>query len=147
MKTFKSTNHHELRQRVALKLNKVTKTDQSFKKMCDINIIVSNAKKTGVLSHQRENIAQYIDNTQIPSLLDAQKLIRDAQESFMSLPSQIRKLMDHDPTKLVEFINDSENYDILCKHGILEKVEKITSSDPTKAEPALEKTVEKAQEV
>lgn len=144
METLKFTNHHELRKRVSLKLNKTTKTDQSYKKMCCINTIISNATKTGLLSHQKESLGQYIDNTQIPSLLDAQTLIRSAHESFMTLPAQIRKLMDHDATKLVDFINDSENFDILCKHGILEKVEPIATQkvDPVKAEPALENTQE-----
>lgn len=145
MKKFKSTNHHELRKRCALKLNEKQHTDQSYKKMCDINLIVANARKTGVLSHETEKIAYYIDNTTIPSLLDAQNLIRNAQESFMSLPSQIRKLMDHDPTKLVEFINDPENKDILVKHGILEKVEQVLPVQQPKAEPAV--VVEKTQEV
>lgn len=143
-KEFKSTNHHELRKRCAVNLGKVKKTDQSYKKMCDINVIVSNARKTGVLSHQKQNLGQYLDNTKIPSLLDAQLLMRDAQAAFMSLPSQIRKLMDHDPTKLVEFINDKENFEILCKHGILEKVEPVLEQvDPPKAEPAV---VKKTQE-
>ena len=120
-KSFKQTNHHELRKRQKVDLSKGGKTDQSFKKMCDINVIIANATKTGLLSHEKQSLGQYIDNTQIPSLLDAQLLIRDANNSFMALPSQIRKLMDHDSTKLVEFINDSENFDILVKHGILEK--------------------------
>lgn len=144
MKNFKSTNHHELRQRCSVNLGKVQKTDQSYKKMCDINVIIANASKTGVLSHQQSKVAQYIDNTEIPSLMEAHAVIRDAQESFMTLPSQIRKLMDHDPTKLADFVSNPENLDILVKHGILEerkKVEPIAEQkdDPPKAKPAVEK--------
>lgn len=138
MKNFKSTNHHELRKRVALDLGKVSKTDQSYKKACDINIIVANAAKTGVLSHQKEKIAQYIDNTQIPSLLDAQNLIRGAHESFMALPAKIRKMMNNDATKLVEFVNDPDHKEILIKHGILEKVEQVLPVDPTSQKGASE---------
>ncbi len=144
-KSFKSTNHHELRKRSAIDCSKGGKTDQSFKKMCDINVIIANASKTGLLSHERESLGQYIDNTKIPSLLDAQLLIRDANKSFMALPSQIRKLMDHDSTKLVEFINDPENQDILLKHGILEKVEQVLPVDQPKAEPAVEKIEKESQ--
>ncbi len=137
-KIFKSTNHHELRNRVSLKLNKVQKTDQSYKNACDINVIIANATKTGVLPFQTNKVAQYIDNTEIPSLLDAQNLLITAKNSFMALPSQIRKLMDHDPTKLVDFINDPENKDILLKHGILEKVEQVLPVDPTSQKGASE---------
>lgn len=135
---FKQTNHHELRKRQSIDVSKGGKTDQSFKKMCDINVIIANATKTGLLSHEKQSLGQYIDNTQIPSLLDAQLLIRDANNSFMSLPAQIRKLMDHDSTKLVDFVNDPENQDILLKHGILEKVEQVSPVDSTSQKGALE---------
>lgn len=135
----------KLRVRQSVNLGKKQITDQSYKKMCCINSIVANYQKTGILSHQKQKIAQYIDNTKIPSLMDAQELLRDAKESFLALPSQIRKLMDHDPTKLVEFIQNQENQELLVKHGIIElreKVEPKNSADPTKAKPALEKTQE-----
>lgn len=114
-------HYKSIRKRVALDLGKVLKTDQSFKKMCDINSIVKNYQKTGILSHQKEKLGQYIDNTKIPSLMDAQVLLRDAKEAFLSLPSDMRKLMDHDPTKLVEFIQNPKNKQMLLDNGILEK--------------------------
>ncbi len=138
MENFKSTNHHELRQRQQIDCSENGKTDQSYKKMCDINVIIANASKTGLLSHEKQSLGQYIDNTEIPSLLDAQNLLITAKNSFMALPSQIRKLMDHDPTKLVDFINDPENKDILLKHGILEKVEQVLPVDPTSQKGASE---------
>lgn len=137
-KIFKSTNHHELRNRVSLKLNKVQKTDQSYKNACDINVIIANATKTGVLPFQTNKVAQYIDNTEIPSLLDAQNLIRTANESFMALPAKIRKMMNNDPTKLVEFVNDPDHKEILLKHGILEKVEQVLPVNPTSQKGASE---------
>ena len=113
--------------------------------MCDINSIVSNYKKTGLLSHQKEKLGRYIDNTKIPSLMDAQTLIRDAKESFLALPSDIRKLMDHDPTKLVDFIQNPKNLKMLEDHGILTtkpvEIPKEIKQEP-KAEPAVVKTQE-----
>ncbi len=142
MKKFKSTNHHELRVRTQKDCSGKVLTDQSYKKMCDINSIVANYKKTGVLSHQKEKIAQYMDNTEIPSLMEAHELLRDAKDAFLALPSQIRKLMDHDPKNLIGFIQNPENSDLLLKYGIIEKVEEVKPLDPTKAEPALDKTQE-----
>lgn len=136
---MKITNHSELRKRKAVNCSKNGKTDQSYQKMCDINVIIANATKTGLLSHEKHGLGQYIDNTQIPSLMEAHELVRNANESFMALPSDIRKLMDHDSTKLVEFINDPTNQDILIKHGILNKVEEVLPLDPPKPEAAVVK--------
>lgn len=138
---MKITNHSELRKRCSLKLNKTVKTDQSYKNLCDINLIVSNYNKTGVLSHVKSNLPTYMDHTEIPSLMEAHAIVRDAQAAFMELPSQIRKLMDHNPKNLESFIQNPENRDLLEKNGILEKIVKIeTPKEELKVEP---KTVEK----
>lgn len=148
---MKITNHHELRKRHTIHVGKTKKTDQSYKKMCCINTIVSNYNKTGILSHQSKKIAQYMDNTQIPSLMDAHELLRDAKDAFLTLPSNIRKLMDHDPKNLIKFVQNPENYDMLLKHGIIEerkevkeplKVEPSTKADPPKTESAAVKSQE-----
>lgn len=138
-------HYAKIRKRTTINCGTKQKTDQSYKKMCDINSIVKNYQKTGILSHQRENLGRYIDNTKIPSLMDAQELLRHAKESFLALPSDIRKLMDHDPTKLVEFIQNPKNKQMLLDYGILEakavEIPKEIQEQP-KAEPAVAKTQE-----
>lgn len=117
------------------------KTDQSDKNACDINLIMENYQKTGLLPHFEEKIPSYVDNTTVPSLLDAHASIRAAKNLFMELPSQIRKLMDNNPENLETFLQDRENLDILVKHGVIEKkqiksVETKVSKDSPKAKPA-----------
>jgi hypothetical protein len=107
--------------KVSIDCSKPVLTDQSDKKSSDINTIMANYAKTGLLPVQQEKIAQYIDNTEIPSLEQAHDLIREAQEQFIALPSDIRKLMDNDPRKLQGFISNPENRTMLENYGILKK--------------------------
>lgn len=112
-------------------------TDQSDKASADINNIMRVYQKTGVLPHVKEKIARYVDNTQVVSLEEAFNISKNAQEAFQSLPSDVRKLMDNDPTKLVDFLNDPKNEELLVKHDILEKVEVVqdVQPDPPAAAP------------
>lgn len=130
-KEIKITNHSELRRRVSLDCSKPVLTDQSQKGMTDINNIMLQYSKTGLLPVQQQKVAHYIDNTEIMPLEEAHKLISDAKELFYQLPAQVRKLMDNDPTKLESFIKDEENTDILLKYGILEAkhIEKKQKTD------------------
>lgn len=126
------SNAQEQRKRSSLNASSPKLTDQSSKKSADINNIMLQYAKTGLLPVQKENLAQYIDNTSVPSLIEAHSLIADAQAQFMELPAQIRKLMDNDPNKLVPFIQDPENQDLLVKYKII----KPKKQDPETREPA-----------
>lgn len=110
-----------IRKRVSIDLSKPKMTDQSGLKASNINNIMEQYKRTGVLPEVRQKIARYVDNTEIPSLEEAHDIIVEAREMFMALPAQVRKLMDNDPTRLVEFIKDPENVDVLIKYGVIEK--------------------------
>lgn len=113
-------------------------TDQSDKNMVDINNIMSNYSKTGLLPQFKEKVAQYIDATQIPSYMEAQAQISKANQLFSQLPAEVRKLMMNDPSKLEEVIQNPEYTDILIKHGVLEKKEEAQASSQSEkqAKPA-----------
>lgn len=121
---FISTNHAERRIRVSLDCSSPVLTDQSSKKSSDINHIMLQYSKTGLLPVDQHKVASYMDNTEIPDLMEAQEQIRAARSLFMELPAKIRKMMDNDPVNLVGFLNDPENHDILKKHNILKEKEK-----------------------
>lgn len=104
-------------------------TDQSDKNYLDINNIMKNYAKTGLLPQFKDKIAQYIDVTQIPSYMDAHNQISRARELFMQLPSPIRKLMDNNPANLEKVVSNPNYKDILMQYGILEKVKVVEQSD------------------
>ena len=70
------------------------RTKQSFKDSCDINQILKQARKGGVISHVNTYGAQYGDFAEIPDgLLEAEM---QRQEAFEALPSEIRREFNQD---------------------------------------------------
>jgi len=96
-------------------------TDQSDKNYLDINNIMKNYAKTGLLPQFKDKIAQYIDVTQIPSYMDAHDQIQHAKQLFNQLPSPVRKLMGNNPANLEKVISNPDYEGMLVKYGILEK--------------------------
>lgn len=121
-----------------------TMTDQSDKNMVNINTIMANYAKTGILPQFPEKIEQYLDVTQIPSYMEAQEQIAEARDLFMQLPATIRKDMNNNPQNLESYLTDERNKEKLIKYGILKKkVEPEKPADPPKAQPAVAKKPEK----
>lgn len=128
---MKITNHHELRKDVSIDCSSPIMTDQSYKNACDINVIMANYAKTGMLSHVTDKTPKYLDCTEIPSLERAYDLVYAAEEAFADLPPDIRKLMDNNPANLESFILNPANADILVRNGlILKKEPKQTDQVP-----------------
>lgn len=127
-------------------------TDQSDAKMADINNIMAQYAKTGLLPNINEHIASYQDNTLAIPLEEAHNILTAAKVLFMELPAQIRKLMDNDPTQLQSFLNNPDNQDILIKHKMLESKKPLLDREPTKTKtdgstlPKVEKTPVKKTE-
>lgn len=119
-------------------------TDQSYANACDINVIMAQYAKTGLLPQNSTIHPRYIDTTQVPTLEQAFSAVNSALEAFNNLPPTIRKLMDNDPSQLENFIADPNNADLLLKHGILIQTkppESTLSKVPPEAQPP--KTTEK----
>ena len=122
LKRLPITNHHELRIDVGLDCSQETHgggADQSFKNQCDINLIMKQYEKTGMLPQQTSIPARYSDNTNIPSLEAAFEATSKAMDAFYELPPEVRRHMDNDPSQLENFINNDENIPLLKKHGII----------------------------
>lgn len=106
-------------------------TDQSYKKSSDINNIMAQYAKSGLLLEPNKAFAKYVDNTLAIPLEDAHNMLREAQELFMELPYQLRKQMDNDPMQLESFIQDPENHDQLVKYGIITPKQKADEATPS----------------
>lgn len=132
---MKITNHHqELRKRTTIDCSSPIMTDQSDKNTCDVNYIMKNYAKTGMLSHVTNKIAKYQDNTQVPQLETAFKIVSEAVDAFSALPADIRKLMDNDPSQLETFLQKEEYSEILIKHGLKKRKEVVDITDKIKKE-------------
>lgn len=100
-------------------------TKQEFVKSCDINNIIREYSITGQINHINAQAAQgrYMD---LPDTLDFQQslhLVKQAQESFASLPSAIRNRFHGNPAEFLAFVADPANQEEAIKLGIVKKPE------------------------
>lgn len=96
----------------------VSRTKQSFKKECDINVLMARYVRNGVLPQNVGN-ARYGDFMEAPDFLEGQRLIKDAEAQFMALPAKVRDRFKNDTAKFLEFVADTKNYDEARSLGLL----------------------------
>lgn len=93
-------------------------TCQSFKDECDVNRIVSSFEKTGVIPHGNTSSPMYGDFSTSFDYKEALELVMHAEESFASLPANVRLRFQNDPAAFLDFVNDPANSDELVKLGL-----------------------------
>ncbi|ALS03679.1 VP3 [Gokushovirus WZ-2015a] len=109
-----------------------SRTRQEFAAECDINVLMQKFEATGVVSHVNERQPMYLDLSEgLPDLREALDIVREATETFMSLPARVRARFDNDPVKFVDFAGDPKNVGELVEWGLADKVE---IPPPTKVE-------------
>lgn len=85
---------------------------------CDINEIVRRFGITGVLP-QNFRPPQYGDFTGISDYRTALQAVRDAGESFMEMPAELRARFNNDPGVLIEFLADEANREEAVRLGLV----------------------------
>lgn len=99
-------------------------TKQSFKDECDIKKILEKHRKTGVWSgitgvYARKPLTG--DFTASVDFQNAMNLVADAKQQFAQLPAKVRDRFINDPSRLLDFLNDSSNEEEAIKLGLLPK--------------------------
>lgn len=110
--------NHE-RVRVQTEMGGESKTKQSFKDDCDINVIVGRFKGSGEVHHLNRASPSYIDSTNSTDLLTAYDLVAEAEEGFMSLPASVRTAAQNDPGILLGMMESPEGQDLLQEAGMM----------------------------
>lgn len=107
-------------------------TRQEFKAESDINTIMSRYQRTGELPHVNVVAPQYLDVTGM-DFHAHMNAIREAQELFDQLPSQIRNRFQNDPGEFIDFCGDQNNHPELARMGLLsaEATKAILTPSPT----------------
>lgn len=95
-------------------------TRQSERDSTDINKIVARAQKTGFLP-EGNGQGWYGDVSEIGDYRSALEIVQRANEAFMALPAEIRRDLDNDPAKLVEYLSDAKNLNKAIEHGLIVK--------------------------
>lgn len=116
-----------------------SETKQSFKRECDMNHILAQYRKTGMIAHKQQFQGDYQDISGVPTYHDAMQRIITAQEAFESLPAEVRKEFNNDPATFIDFVSDSANIPRMEELGLVDKVEsKPTPEEITPATPPAE---------
>lgn len=126
--------------RVYFECNEETRTEQSHAKSCDINNIMSKVSKTGLLNHVNTMKGDYSDLGEAQDYHESLNIIRNAENSFNSLPSSIRTQFENDPQQFLEFVHDEDNHDQMVELGL----KKRTPMETEPAEPGSQEKQPKA---
>lgn len=93
---------------------------QQFAADCDINNILAQYRRTGVIKHMAPHVARYGD---IPALTfqEAQNIVLEARNMFQSLSGELRQRFGNDPAQFLAFVQDDNNRDEAVKLGLIPK--------------------------
>lgn len=143
LRLFRSA--YSAKERVVLDTGKETRVQQQFKDLSDVTRIVKKFNRTGEIDYTSRNAAFYADISDAKSLGESLVFIESARQSFLALPSDVRKYFDNDPLKLTEFVSDPNNYGKAAELGLLteEKLKAYKASLAEQAESRLNEEVEK----
>lgn len=105
-----------------------SRTNQSFKDDCDVNLILSRYMKTGLSPFENAGKGSYADVSEVPDLLEAHLQIQNAKKAFDQLPSLIRKKLQNNPLMLEQYLADPANHEEAIELGLLTKKEQKNTS-------------------
>lgn len=94
-----------------------TLAQQHFQEECDINNIMKKYAVTGTLPQFAG--AFYEDLPDVTDFHSLQNYMLSAEDSFMELPSVVRKRFDNNPGNLLAFLQDESNADEAVSLGLL----------------------------
>lgn len=103
-----------------LTFTKPSLTHQCFSHECNINNLLKNYQKTGLITHLNKYQGQYTDNMPV-NYHEAMNQIISADEAFNSLPSEIRSKFQNDPGQFLEFAMDPKNKTEMAELGLINK--------------------------
>lgn len=116
--------------------NEPSMTKQEFKDEVNVNSIMRKYFATGALPNINESRAFFGDVSGVGDYRESLELVRNANESFMNLPSKIRNRFDNDPGKLLDFLDTPSNKKEAEELGII----------PSSAKPPFETQPQKKNE-
>jgi len=111
------------------------KTDQSFKDDLDVNVLVQDAQRKGLLRHVDQWKGEY-DDIPAGDFQEAQFIVAKGKSMFEALPSSRRNQFHNDPAEFMSFVQDPANQETLRKWGVLQGLDGLDAQgQPTGYNP------------
>lgn len=93
-------------------------TKQEFAAECDLNLMMKRYVQSGVPPNT-VGVGSYDDFYAAPDFLQAQLIVKRAQDQFSELSSDIRERFGNDPARFLAFVGDEKNFEDALKLGLL----------------------------
>jgi phage internal scaffolding protein len=132
MRTSYNYDRHAASIASGLACEDATLAQQHFKDECDINNIVNQFIRTGTQPIPAD-LSHYGDFSGVNDYHSAMNSIIASEDAFMALPATLRAEFENDPAQLIEFLNNSENYDRAVELGII--APRVNPTKEAKSEP------------
>jgi phage internal scaffolding protein len=94
------------------------KTEQCHAQECDMNYILRDYQRSGLVRHANRNQGRY-DDVSAVDFQSAMDTVTTAQRMFDDLPSNIRKRFANNPTNFLEFVSDPSNREEMIQLGMI----------------------------
>lgn len=104
-------------------------TKQEHKDECDINRILKQYQRTGIITHVQKARADYTD---LPDSVDFQESLNTimvAEQAFNDLPATVRAHFVNEPSRFLAAFNDPAQYDYLRSVGLLRPTTPAPATD------------------
>lgn len=95
-------------------------TQQSFKDMTDVNLIMKKFLRGGPLPVSSDARAVFMDVSHGMDYREVLERTMEAQEAFDSLPSDMRARFGHDVANVLDFVGNPANYNEAVKLGLID---------------------------
>lgn len=125
------------RRRVSFSTGSQTLVEQAHRDACDINRILANYRRTGMLTHVNQAKPQYGELPDQLEYQEALEVVRGASDAFMSLPAEVRDRYGNEPSRFLAAIGNPAEADFLRAQGVLGPV--LAASEVEAATPPAEK--------
>jgi len=106
------------RERTTTNVGTQSRTKQSFRDACDINVMVKRHRATGLWENLAKREPHYGDFSKATDLKTAMDQVLAAQEDFDGLPAEVRELCKNDPEILLRALASPEETAALYDAGL-----------------------------
>ena len=93
-------------------------TQQSHAAAADVRNIIKQYDRTGLIANVNKGVAQYGDYSEINEYSEALNIVRQANESFATIPSHIREQFNNNAGAFFEFATDPKNKEKMIEMGL-----------------------------
>ena len=95
-----------------------SRVQPQFQTESDINVVMKQFERTGMLPQGRTDPPHYGDFTGFSDYHQSMNQIMQAQAGFMELPAAVRLRFNNDPGEFIEFAQNTDNFDEMVEMGL-----------------------------